>query len=46
MDAIKELGNRGEVKITEWIRGGQLTWMKDVQVDRKKTSTYEKVLKD
>ena len=46
MDAIKELGNRSEVKITEWIRGGQLTWMKDVQVDRNKTSTYEKVLKD
>ena len=26
--AIDELGNRGEVKITDWIRGGQLTWMK------------------
>ena len=28
--AIDELGNRGEVKITDWIRGGQLTWMKDI----------------
>lgn len=29
--AIDELGNRGEVKITDWIRGRQLTWMKDVK---------------
>ena len=42
LDAIKELGNRGEVKVTEWIRGGQLTWMKDIQVDRNETSVYGK----
>ena len=30
--AIEELGNRGEVKITDWIRGGQLTWMKDIML--------------
>ena len=42
IDAIKELGNRGEVKIAEWIRGGQLTWMKDIQIDRNVTSAYGK----
>ena len=26
----------------EWIGGGQLTWMRDVQVDRNETSTYGK----
>ena len=42
LDAIKELGNRGEVKIADWIRGGQLTWMKDIQVERNETSAYSK----
>ena len=27
---VMELGSRGEVKITDWIRGGQLSWMKDI----------------
>jgi hypothetical protein len=40
LDAMKVLGNRGEVKITEWICRGQLTWMKDIQVD------MARVLKD
>ena len=40
IDAIKELGYRGEVKIAEWIRGGQLTWMKDIQIDRNASSAY------
>lgn len=31
IQAIDELGKLGEVKITEWIRGGQLAWMKDIQ---------------
>lgn len=30
--AIDELGNRGEEYVTEWIRGGQLAWMKDMAV--------------
>ena len=30
--AVDELGNRGEVKITEFIRGGQLAWIKDVNI--------------
>ena len=38
--AIDELGNRGEVKITEWIRGGQLTWVKDVR--QKEETAYGK----
>ena len=38
--AIDELGNRGEVKITDWIRGGQLTWMKDVR--QKEETAYGK----
>ena len=42
LDAIKELGNRGEVKIAERIRGGQLTWMRDIQVERNETSAYGK----
>ena len=28
IQAIHELGRMGEVKITEWIRRGQITWMK------------------
>lgn len=31
IQAIDELEKLGEVKVTEWIRGGQLQWMKDVQ---------------
>lgn len=38
--AINELGYKGEVKISEWIYGGQLTWMKDVQP--KECSAYGK----
>jgi len=37
--AIDEVGNRGEVKVTEWVRGGQLSWMKDVNV-REEGSAY------
>ena len=38
--AIDELGNCGEVKITDWIRGGQLTWMKDIR--QKEETAYGK----
>ena len=31
IQAIDELGNLGEVKIAEWIRGGQMAWMKTKQ---------------
>ena len=46
LDAIKELGNKGEVKIVERIRGGQLTWMKDIHIERNETSHTARVLKD
>ena len=29
--AIDELGRMGEVKVTEWIRGGQISWMSSVE---------------
>lgn len=32
VSTIDELGNRGEENVTEWIRGGQLAWMKDMAV--------------
>ena len=38
--AIDKLGNCGEVKITDWIRGGQLTWMKDIR--QKEETAYGK----
>ena len=31
IQAIDELGKMGEVKVTEWIRGGQTAWMKNIQ---------------
>ena len=46
VSAIDELGNKGEVKVTEWIRGGELTWMKDIAVSSNSVygtgSTYSK----
>lgn len=40
--AIDELGNRGKAEISEWIRGGQVAWMKAVIVDRtSQNSAYE-----
>lgn len=32
--AIDELGNKGEAKISKWIYGGQVAWMKSVNIDR------------
>ena len=32
VSAIDELGNKGEVKVTEWIRGGELAWMEEIEV--------------
>lgn len=32
--AIDELGNKGEAQIAEWTHGGQVAWMKSVNVDR------------
>lgn len=29
--AIDELRKMGEVKVTEWVRGGQIAWMQNVQ---------------
>ena len=40
---IDELGNNGEVKITDWIRGGQLTGMKDIR--QKEETAYGKIPK-
>ena len=40
VSAIDELGNRGEVRVTEWIRGGQLAWMKGIEI--KPNSVYGK----
>ena len=36
--AIDELGKMGEVKVTEWIRGGQTAWMKNIP--RSKATAY------
>ena len=36
--AIDELGKMGEVKVTEWIRGGQTAWMKNIP--RSKAKAY------
>lgn len=30
LKAIDELPKMGEVKVTEWIRGGQIAWMRDI----------------
>ena len=30
IQAIDELKNLGEVKITEWIRGGNVAWMQNI----------------
>ena len=40
VSAIDELGHRGEVKVTEWIRGGQLECTKSVEI--KPNSVYGK----
>ena len=29
--AIDELRKIGEIKVTEWVRGGQIAWMQNVQ---------------
>ena len=31
IQAIDELGKMGEVKVTEWVRGGQIAWMENIQ---------------
>jgi len=42
IQVIDEPGNLGEVKIAEWIRGGQMAWMKTKQGSGD-TSAYGKV---
>ena len=37
IDALNELGSRGEVKVTEWIRGSKLVWTNDFN---KKAMSY------
>ena len=31
IQAIDELGKMGEVKVTEWVQGGQIAWMESIQ---------------
>jgi len=40
IQAVDELKNLGEVKVTEWIRGGEIAWMQ--QVSKCESSAYVK----
>jgi len=40
IQAVDELKNMGEVKVTEWIRGGEIAWMQ--KVTKSDPSAYKK----
>lgn len=42
VSAIDELGDKGEIKVTEWIRGGELAWMEEIEVNSHSVYYYGK----